>query len=174
MKTLKEIREFSDSLESLISINDFVYEVVPALHPIPYEIVKGNDTVENLYDRFLKREVGGWCSLSAQYMKMILDEKNIPCYTYNYGIPNTDFTHMVVIAKDYLFDPYFNKVFVGNFNNILDFKSVIFKIKNRDFSFFPKYGDSIKFIKYSQFEPHRLFNMNGESWEKRLVAIGVL
>lgn len=169
MLTLKEIYKLNlSSKETLLLINDFVSELIPVFHSSPYIIKKG-DTVESLYERFKKQEIGGWCGLFTEYMIMLLDKCGISAYEFNYGLRGTEFTHTVVIADGYLLDPYFNKYYIDKEGQLIGFEYLLQKITNQSFSFLSVYGASVKTKRIDKAEGHEFISLTGQEWEKFLI-----
>ena len=167
MFTLDEIYKLDpNSEETFLIIKDFVSELIPVIKP-PYGIEEG-DTVESLYERFLKREIGGWCGLTTSYMLMLLNKCDIPAYIYNYGIRSTEFTHTVVIAKGYLLDPYFNKHYTVA-GQLMSLETLLQKITDRDFSFSSIYGLSKKTKRIDRPNEPGFISLAGQEWEESLL-----
>lgn len=167
MQTLNEIYKLDpNSEETLLLINDFVSELVPVIKP-PYAIEEG-DTIESLYERFLKREIGGWCGLTTSYMLMLLNKCSIPAYVYNYGIRGTEFTHTVIIANGCLLDPYFNKHYIVT-DQLMSLENLLQKITDRDFSFKSVYGSSIKTKRIDRPNEPGFISLTGQEWEESLL-----
>lgn len=174
MLTLKDIYQFDlNSKKFLNSINDFISELIPIFSSCPYEIKK-EDTIEDLYEKFRNREIGGWCGLFTSYMLMILNKCGIDAYAYNYGLCNTEFTHMVVIANGYLLDPYFNKVYIDKAGELITFKTLLQMIADRDFSFSCSYGQSIKTKRIDKGEKYEFITLSGYEWEKSLMQSWII
>jgi len=167
MLTFDEIYKLDPNSENtLLLINDFVSELIPVIKP-PYTIKEG-DTVESLYERFLKREIGGWCGLTALYMSMLLNKCGIPAYIYDFGIRGTEYTHTVVIARGYFLDPYFNKHYTVA-GQLMSLENLLQKITDRDFSFESVYGSSTKTKRIDRpNEPGFIF-LTGQEWEESLL-----
>jgi len=166
MLVLDEILKCKDNLPF---INSFVSKTVPIFHSDPYRIKKG-DTAQSLYERFKKKEIGGWCGLTASYMLMLLKECNIPAEIYNYGLKGTEFTHTVIIAEDYLFDPYFNKFYTDKNNKLINFKALLKMITEKDFSIISNYGEGYKTKRIDKRERHEFIYISGLEWYMSLMA----
>lgn len=169
MLTLQDILNLNHKSDnSLIHINGFISELIPVFHSFPYRITK-EDTVEHLYDRFIKREIGGWCGLFTKYMVMILEKCGISAYVYNYGIKGTEFTHTIIVAKDYFWDPYFDKFYVDNNGKLIKMQRLLKMIKEGNYSFFPVYGSSNKTKRIDQMGGHKFITISGKEWEESLM-----
>jgi len=105
--------------DTLISTMKYVFQTVPwTIEPYTgndhklYD--KNSGAIEHLNDRFLKKEIGGWCGLNCEFFKRLIVEKRFFCCSFNYGIEGS-LTHITIIVKigeeSYLFDPYFNRYY---------------------------------------------------------------
>lgn len=169
MLTLEEILKLDpNSVETLFIVNDFVSELIPIFHSSPYRVGEG-DTVESLYESFKKKELGGWCSLSAEYLVMVLNKMDISARVYNYGLPDTEFTHMTVLAGGYLLDPYFNKHFADFEGNALQFERLKRWLIDSSSPFQAIYGASLKTKRVDEEGAHKFVTLTGEEWYKSLL-----
>lgn len=169
MQTLDQILKLNPkSSNTLVAVNSFVSELVPIFHSDPYRI-KETDTVKSLYDKFRKKELGGWCSLAAEYLVELLREMGISAYIYDYGFKGTEFTHMVVVAEGYLIDPYFSKHYVDSKGNLLKFNDLIGMLKNQDFSFSVVYGGNLKTKRIDDEKGHKFITIKPKDWETSLL-----
>lgn len=169
MLTINDIYKLDpNATETLLLINEFVSELIPIFHSSPY-MIKKEDTVESLYKRFKNREIGGWCGISTLYMLMLLDKCGIPAYEYNYGLRKTEFTHTVIIANDYLLDPYFNKYYVDKTGQLIKFEALLKMIADRDFSFSSIYGTSGKIKRIDKAEKYSYISLTSQEWERSLM-----
>lgn len=168
MLTLDDIYKLDpNSVETLLSINAFVSELVPVIKP-PYRI-KEEDTIESLYERFINREIGGWCGLTTEYMRILLNKCGISAYVYNYGFRNTQFTHTVIVANGYLLDPYFNKHYVDATGRLMSLETLLRMITDRDFSFSSVYESSIKTKRIDIVGKSGFLYLTGREWEETLM-----
>jgi len=167
MLTLEDIWSLEPGTpNSLITINDFVSGLIPIFHSSPYRIKEG-DTVESLYNRFLRREIGGWCGLFTAFSVMLLKQKGFSAYPYNYGIIGTEFTHVVVIASGFLIDPYFNKYYADDGGGILTLEDLKSRVKDRNFRVV--YGSSVMTKRIDKEVGHKFISLTGKEWEDSLM-----
>lgn len=169
MLTLNDINKLTFGTDgSLIKLNDFISELVPIFHSSPYRIKK-EDTVESLYKRFIKKEIGGWCGLFTQYMVLVLKSCGVFANIYNYGLKGTEFTHTIVTVNGFFLDPYFNKCYMNNKGHLIKAVDLLARIKNSDFSFSPFYGCSLKTKRVDKEGGHKFLTLAGKEWEESLL-----
>ncbi len=103
----------------ITSLMYYVFETVPWTVD-PYtgnehkKFSKNIEVIDYFKNRFLKKEIGGWCGLNCEFFKRILFEHKYSATSFNYGIEGI-LTHITIVVNidgaPYLFDPYFNRYY---------------------------------------------------------------
>lgn len=162
-----------NTFEKVFELNDFVFSLIP--HNIMKEPLDINKSWYEYYDLFKKKEFFGWCYTNALYLLVILKQFGVDSYLYNYGIREKKFTHVVTIVTikntQYLFDPYFNRYYTDENDNILSFSELLVKIKCVPKNIKSVYGNSTKPVfqegrgDFIDFTPQRLEESVINSWK---------
>ncbi|HEY0262454.1 MAG TPA: hypothetical protein VGB95_05470 [Chitinophagales bacterium] len=81
------------------------------------------------------------CGLAASLLTKILNNNGITAYSYNWGIKNTNLTHVIVLAKISsqpeiwsIQDPYFNYTILDSSNCPKDFFELLYELKQQNSS----------------------------------------
>jgi len=147
LKDIEYLRGFNDVLE----VMGMVYETVPwSMKPYTEEIKF--DDIEEMYRKFKKLEIGGWCGLNAEFFKWVIEgyrrkDLSIRYRSYNYGLSNSlpktnippyeGFTHVGVLVEidcmEYFYDPYFARYYVHIDGYPLQFRDLLYLISERKF-----------------------------------------
>lgn len=123
---LKEISTFQD----ILRLNSFVYSLVPWTEKYFDNTILSclcnSSSVDYLYRRMQRKEIGGWCGLPVDFMSKILTGYEIPHQMLNVGFMNKGLTHMALIVSidltEYLIDPYLCEHYTDDKNNPLAYE----------------------------------------------------
>jgi len=144
LSDLKIIKDFND----LLRVNNFVYCLIPWTIVPFIEKLSALD-LNYVYQKIKVKDIGGWCGINAEVLRLILKGYGIPCRPYNFGLEIYQFTHVGLLVqicdKEYFIDPYFSKHYVDTQGNRLDINSLLKFIEKQEFEkFIPIYGPGKK------------------------------
>lgn len=151
LDTLRRIDNFSDALK----LSSFVFSLIPhyTKDRQPIDVCKD---VFQYYKLFKENKFFGWCHSNALYLHLLLKKYGRESYVYNYGLKDSDFTHVVTVVtikeSQYLFDPYFNRCYVDEENNPLSFNELLKKIITDPESVKSVYGGGKKAVYFEDNE----------------------
>lgn len=175
MSELAHVKEIN-TIADVIKVQDFVFSLIPKTEE-PFikkmGIKKGNGVDVDLFDVYTKcknKEIGGWCGMNAEYMKLILSTYDIKSWPYNYGISSKQITHVGIVVEidemQFFMDPYFNRMYSYKNDFLLRFPELISLVEKRNFEPVTSvYGKSIKPIKLN----NKWEEKNGEDLEVQVL-----
>jgi len=144
LERITKIQEVND----LVRLADFVYALIPHGEDNGLEI---EYSVNQMYWQFVNKKKFGWCYMHALFYHLLLQEYGRESYLYDYGLPNPQLTHSVVIVTlrgdEFLIDPYFNRFYVNGQKNPHTFSNLLDLIKNDPSKIHSIYGTSLKEVK---------------------------
>lgn len=156
-------------------INDWVFQTVPcSSKPYTDRVIQRMElpkAIACLYAGFKEGRLTGWCSLNAEFMKMVLEYVGFECRMFNYGLRGK-FTHATSVVKinedEYLFDPYFNRYYAIN-GQPISFDKLMHLINDNNTSEIRSvYGHSLK---YKEMKPGDWGYVSGE-WFDNIILNG--
>jgi len=116
-----------ETIADLLFLQDITFSIIPwKAKPYFDSII---NRFETFYTRCKSMEIGGWCGLNAEFLRILLTGYNIRCSAHNYGLVNHQFTHVVVKAEidgmTFLLDPYFNRTYMYRDEFILQYYDIL-------------------------------------------------
>lgn len=128
LASITEVR----SLNDVLKLQEFVFSTIPYTNA-PFEETEYSFTLT--YERFKKKELGGWCGLNAEYFRRLLVCYGVKVEPYNYGIASSRFTHVCLLVTfdniEFLLDPYFNRIYTYENDFPLQFPDLMRLIREK-------------------------------------------
>lgn len=144
LKKITKIQDVSD----LLNLADFVYATIPHAKDNGLDL---GSSINQMYKQFVDKEKFGWCYMHALFYHLLLNEYERESYIYDYGLPEPQLTHSVVIAtlrdEEFLIDPYFNRLYVNENKKPITFVNLLKKIKEDPSEIYCSYGSGVKEVK---------------------------
>lgn len=161
LKSITCIRSFDD----ILKIRDILFTL------IPWTIENGVlIELEDMYEKFKRRECGGWCGLHAQIFQLIMQGYKVSCETLNYGLNGFGISHVankVTYSNEaYYIDSYFAKHYVDGEGLPLTFNALMELLHMRKFEDIHSFYGPVK--KYLQNEKEWDL-ITPEDFESRIV-----
>jgi len=153
---LKEITSFKD----IVQLNSFVYSMSPWTSEdfdlTTLSCLCNSSAVDYLYRRMQRKEIGGWCGLSVDFMSKILTGYEIQHRLLNVGFIDKGLTHMAIVAsidsKEYLFDPYFSEYYTDDKGDFLLYEDFLTLVKDEEYDrIHINQGDTLKPVQKNDF-----------------------
>jgi len=145
IKELESIPEIR-SIQDIISINNFVFSLIPWTKK-PYGKNLSCVDIQELYEKLKGKEIGGWCYMCADFLRILMGKYNVSARLYDFGLAEYQLTHAVTIIThdqtEFIFDPYFARYYIFD-GKILQFEKLFNLIRTQQFeSIVSVYGDGI-------------------------------
>ena len=149
LETLRRVDDFSDA----VRLSAFVYNLIPHDSSDKQSLDIEAKSLLEYYRLFKEKKFFGWCHSNALYLHMLFKKYGRESYVYNYGLRGSDFTHVVVVVTikedQFLLDPYFNRYYVDEEKNPLNFNELLKLIYTTPEKVGSIYGEEKKLV-YSE------------------------